>query len=97
MLIPTLLSRVQEIRIGGEISLKQEAQEFLAMPLKQKLEFIKKFDDEENNLSAFLDSLLLVLKEEGSLSLERVFKVRKFSSDRSVSQRLILEHLALVL
>jgi hypothetical protein len=96
--IPTLRSRVQVIHLDGETEDLKEVRKFLSLPIKDRLTFIKKFVDKEENLSAFLDKLLLILKEEKDMGrLEKVYKVRLMSDDRGALPRLILEHLAVVL
>jgi len=60
----------------------------LSMSLKDRLNFAKNFED---NLSEFLDQLLLVRRD------EKIFKMRLLANDRAASVRLILEHLSLVL
>jgi len=102
LLIPTLLSRLEIRRLNDEM-LNTEcptlAGKFLDMSIKDRLNFIKKFVDNERPLSPFLDSLLLDLRKDKNRSeeLEKVFNVRKYSDDPSAMSRLILEHLALVL
>ena len=91
LIIPTLLSRMQIISHLAVKPPSGEAEKFVKLSLKERLLFVKKFVDDEKNLSNFLDELLLFTRS------ERVFKLRLFADDRSVSSRLILEHLALVL
>lgn len=100
MLIPTLLSRVQVLRPEGvRTHDAEEAEKFLSLAPAQRLAFAKKFAEDEKSVSAFLDSLLKLLKDKGSSleKLEKVFAIRRFSDDRSASSRLLLEHLALCL
>jgi DNA polymerase III delta prime subunit len=96
--LPTLRSRVQIIRLD-ENQKSGEAKKFLALPLKDRLTYVKKFVDAEKSLSAFLDELLFELRQTGSQlsALEKVYKVRLVSDDRAASPRLILEHLSTVL
>ncbi len=102
LLIPTLLSRLEIRRLNEEV-LNTEcltlAEKFLDMSIKERMNLIKKFVDNEKPLSPFLDSLLLELRKDKNRSdeLEKVFNVRKYSDDPSAMSRLILEHLALVL
>ncbi len=95
---PTLRSRMQVIRFeGGQESAPRalDARKFLNLPLKERLAFSKKFADNEKNLSAFLDELLLELRSTGTpKSLEKVYRARLVSDDRGALPRLILEHLA---
>lgn len=94
MIIPTLRSRMKVVPVQHSVSNK-EAENFLKLSLKERLNFVKKFVDKEKNLSAFLDDLLLELRHNHEVG--QVYKLRLLSDDRSVSPRLILEHLALVL
>ncbi|MBX4189293.1 hypothetical protein KW785_01700 [Candidatus Parcubacteria bacterium] len=96
LLLPTLVSRVQVVRVEGEAQIVPEAQKFLGLALAKRLDFAKKFED---SLPDFLDSLLLQLKNGGASleTLKKVFTLRLFASDPAAQSRLILEHLALVL
>jgi len=104
MFLPTLLSRMQTVRLEGRGELSVEAEKFLKMPLAKRILFARKFADEKEErgagaLASFLDSLLLILKKDKAplSTLERVFKMRLFADDPSAMSRLIIEHLALVL
>ena len=99
LLIPTLLSRLEILRIGAGEEKSPDVLKFLDMSIKDRINFVKKFVDNEKPLSPFLDSLLLALKYKNldNDELEKVFNVRKFADDPSKMSRLILEHLALVL
>lgn len=98
LVIPTLLSRVQVLRLGGQSALGSEAKKFLTSSIKERLAFVKKFVDAEKNLSNFLDELLLELRIINQpATLGKVYRLRLSSDDRGVSARLILEHLATVL
>lgn len=72
---------------------------FLGLQVKDRLEFAKKFADEEQDLRVFLDELLGILRSSdgGQTSVRRVYGLRRFALDRTASPRLVLEHLALVL
>lgn len=97
LIIPTLRSRMQSIRVQHSVS-NNEAEKFLELGPKERINYVKKFVDMEDNLSVFLDKLMLFLREAKEHELlKKVFEVRKFSDDRSTSSRLILEYLALVL
>lgn len=97
LVIPTLRSRMQKINVQHSVFNKR-AGEFLKLGIKDRFNFVKKFVDGEQNLSAFLDELLLVLrKNQETEKVEKVYKVRLVSDDRGASSRLILEHLSLVL
>lgn len=98
LIIPTLRSRCQVVRVEHSAP-ANEAERFLKMPLRKRLEFAKKFVEDEKNLSVFLDGLLAFLRLNGSSAepLEGVYKVRLLSDMPSVSSRLVLEHLALIL
>lgn len=93
--LPTLLSRLQIERVGGELE-DSEAKKFLKKGIKQRLDYAKKFSA---SLPDFLDSLLLELRKKGvSLKqLDEVMGFRNYARDNSVQARLILEHLALVI
>lgn len=98
-LLPTLLSRMSLVRVGGKSS-DSLAEEFLKSSIKKRLAFTKKFVDAESSLPAFLDDILSFLKDSNadeSVSIKRVYDVRRFAGDISASPRMILEHLALVL
>lgn len=104
MFLPTLLSRMHRVDARGESDEGSEAKKFLKKNLKQRLAFAKKFADEKDErgagaLAEFLDSLLLILKEDGAPtgSLQRVLDARTYARDSGAMPRLILEHLALVL
>jgi len=97
LVLPTLLSRMQKVIVQGN-ALDKVAGEFLKLGIKDRLNFVKKFVEKEQNLSAFLDQLLLELRKRGETKrMEAVYKLRLLSDDRGTSPRLILEHLALVL
>ncbi len=96
LFLPTLLSRMQVVRLNGDDEVNPKVEKFLSLSLSKRLDFAKKF---EGSLPDFLDSLLLVLKrQDASLDvLKKVFAVRIFASDPAAQARLILEHLALVI
>lgn len=95
--IPTLRSRMQTVVLGAESDTSAVAK-FLKGSVKDRLAFVKKFVDKEESLPAFLDALLLELKEKGdALGLASAFKLRLAADARAASPRLILEHLATVL
>lgn len=96
LVIPTLRSRMQTVQAHHR-ALNMDAEKFLKLLPKDRLLFVRKFVDGEKNLSDFLDELLVALRKSGPKNLETVYNLRRFSDDRSVSVRLILEHLALVL
>lgn len=109
VLLPTLLSRLEVVRLESKRSPNAEAKKFLSKSLKQRVDFAKKFalemksDEGEakrgaGELALFLDSLLLLLKEEGRLdALKKVSKLREYARDSSAMPRVILEHIALVI
>lgn len=103
MFLPTLLSRMHAVQVGGEAEGENEAKRFLKKSLKQRIDFAKKFaDDKERGagaLAEFLDNLLLVLKEDGAGAdkLKKVLDIRTYARDSAAMPRLILEHLALTL
>ncbi len=99
VIIPTLRSRLQLVRLEAGAEDLKEAQKFLKLSIKDRLNFVKKFVDKEQNLSTFLDELLLELRDKADKTqmLEQVYKLRLVSDDRGASPRLILEHLAVSL
>ena len=98
VVIPTLRSRMQILRLTSEGASGAGAESFLKSPLRKRLDFTKKFVEKELNVSVFLDELLSYLRQQGlSEATEKVYKMRLLSDNRSVSSRLILEHLAVVL
>ena len=60
LIIPTLRSRMEKIKLQHSV-LQEEAGKFLKLEPADRLKFVKKFVDNERNLSVFLDELLLVL------------------------------------
>jgi DNA polymerase III subunit delta' len=99
-IIPTLRSRMQSIRFIRENTkaFSEDAEVFLNLPIKDRLEFAKKFADEEKSLPVFLDQLLITLKSrEQNSSIKSAYNISLFAGNRSASSRLVLEHLALVL
>lgn len=104
MFLPTLLSRMHAIRVGGESGEGNEAKRFLKKSLKQRIDFAKRFADEKDErgagaLAEFLDSLLLLLRaEKASLETQKkIMTLRTYARDSAAMPRLILEHLALVI
>ena len=96
-ILPTLRSRMRIELVRHPVS-HPEAEKFLKLNLKDRLVFTKKFADEEQNLSAFLDDLLTCIRKHDKTDLlEKVYQTRLVSDDRGVSPRMILEHLSLVL
>lgn len=104
--LPTLLSRLHHVRVGGELEEAKEVSKFLQKTPKQRVDFAKKFADEVKDgergagaLAEFLDQLLHKLREDGAPleTQRRVLEVRAFARDSAAQPRLILEHLALVL
>ncbi|MEK7176065.1 MAG: hypothetical protein AAB695_01680 [Patescibacteria group bacterium] len=91
LVLPTLRSRMQLMRLTNEANEANEAKKFLKLSLKDRLKFAKAFADNEKNLSEFLDELLLISKS------RRIYNLRLLSDDRGAAPRLILEHLALIL
>jgi len=98
VVLPTLRSRLQVVRLENSTDNLKEAQKFLSLSIKERLNWVKKFVDKEQNLSAFLDELLLELRSQKDVErVEKVYKVRLVSDDRGALSRLILEHLAVTL
>lgn len=100
LILPTLRSRMQTIRVPKGIKFQsREAEEFLSLSLKDRLIFAKDFADEEKNLPIFLDNLLLLLKKKDGTkkSIESVYNFNRLVSNKTHAPRLIIEHLSLVL
>lgn len=100
LIVPTLLSRMNTIRMAGHFPLgSTDAETFLSSSIKSRLLFAKVFADEEKSLPVFLDNLLLFLRKQkgkGNLS-EKVYNIRRQVYDSAVFPRLVIEHLALML
>jgi len=98
MAIPTLRSRMNIVHLEGEAEAR-DAEKFLKLSAKDRLLFVKKFIEEEKNLSGFLDELLVFLKNKKAQAeeIEKVYKMRLVSDDRGASPKIILEHLSLML
>jgi len=99
LLLPTLLSRLEVVRLHGNEKKQKDAEEFLELTPQDRIKFSKKFIDKEKPLAPFLDGLLSTLKTKGAslVEIEKVFVQRKFADDPAVMSRLILEYLAVVL
>ena len=99
LLLPTLLSRLEVVRMNGSEKKQKDAEAFLDLQPQERIKFAKKFIDKEKPLAPFLDGLVSLLKTRGASheEIEKVFNQRKFADDPSVMPRLILEHLAVVL
>lgn len=100
MVISTLRSRMQILRISGDSTLRSsDAETFLVSSIKDRLSFARKFVDEEKNLTIFLDDLLFLLrkKNKAQASMERVYAVRRSIRHPVVAARLVLEHLSAIL
>jgi hypothetical protein len=98
--IPTLLSRMQVVRVSGSGETSNElVEKFVSMPIPKRLLFAKKFADDEGNLAVFLDDLMKLLQSKGKplVELESIYSFRRYAGDRAAAPRLVLEHLALVL
>lgn len=100
LIIPTLRSRMETIRVsGGLAGVTEEVMEFLSSPLKQRLIFAKEFAENGGNLIIFLDDLLLLLRKNSAEKhlVEKVYSMRQNITDSTAATRLIIEHLSLVL
>lgn len=97
--LPTLRSRMEMVQISRIRTVNVLAQEFFSSSLKERLLFAERFADKKENLSAFLDNLLLFLREENGREklVEKVYKIRRQISESSIGSRLVIEYLALVL
>jgi DNA polymerase III delta prime subunit len=97
ILLPTLRSRMQVYKREAERD-TASPQKFLALSPVKRLDFTKKFKDDERDLGSFLDSLLTHLKgSRRDNDVRKVFELRRYADDTSSDSRLILEHLSLVL
>ena len=100
LVVPTLRSRMQTIRVSQDLTLEsRDAEAFLSLSIKDRLLFARSFALEERSLSVFLDSLLFLLRKQrgkGEL-LKNVYNVRRLVGDSLVTPRLVIEHLSLVL
>lgn len=97
MIIPTLISRMEIIRVlkrhEGD---QKEAKKFINHLLRERLDFAQKFSDGEISLPEFLDDLLLELRSKGDkANVKKVFEISKYAGETS-SPRLILEYCALI-
>lgn len=100
LVLPTLRSRMETFRLSVErVSQSEDAETFLSSSIKDRLLFAKSFMDEEKNLSGFLDDLLLLLRRQHGQErlVESVYNVRRLVHDSTVTPRLVIEHLSLVL
>jgi DNA polymerase III delta prime subunit len=94
------LDQIQSSNLLIPTNSSTNAKEFLDLSPRERIEFARRFADQEYNLAIFLDNLLKILRNkvrDGNNSLSQVFEFRRFASDRSPSSRLVLEHLALIL
>ena len=89
VILPTLKSRMQVVNVQHRV-LNKRAEKFFNLPVAKRLEFAKKFADDEENLTTFLDELLLLKRA------KEIYRMRLLSNDRAASPRLILEHLSLL-
>ena len=103
-IVPTLRSRMRISHVsGGATSPSAEAEKFIASTIKNRLLLAKEFTEDLSaggkNLPAFLNDLLLVLRERGrdKKVLEDVCRIRRCVSDYVSLPRLAIEHLSLVL
>lgn len=98
LVIPTLRSRMETLSVLGAGLPAKEAEQFLALTLTKRLDFARKFADQEWDLSTFLDHLLIILRRQNlGEKVAKVYKQRLVSDQPSASSRLILEHLSLML
>jgi hypothetical protein len=106
ILLPTLRSRLQKVAEDSLVAPvptmtsadKGSSAHFLSLSPQKRLDFAKKFKDDERQLGPFLDSMLAHLKSQGrEADMKKVFKLRRYADDTSADSRMILEHLALAL
>src|SRR3989338_11528903 len=100
LIVPTLRSRMQTIRLSQDLTLgSRDAETFLSLSIKDRLLFARSFALEEKSLSVFLDSLLFLLRKQGGKGelLKNVYNVRRLVGNSLVTPRLVIEHLSLVL
>ena len=100
LVVPTLRSRMQTIRVSQDLTLEsRDAEAFLSLSIKDRLLFARSFALEEKSLSVFLDGLLFLLRKQRGKGehLRNVYHVRRFVGDSLVTPRLVIEHLSLVL
>ena len=99
LVLPTLRSRMETVQVSGVRTIDTLAEKFLSASVKERLLFAEHFADKKENLSVFLDNLLLLLRgEKGREKLvEKVYRIRRQISLSGVGSRLVIEHLALVL
>lgn len=99
LILPTLRSRMKVMHLSQGLTLEsQDAKKFLSLSVKDRLLFAKKFVAEEKNLVIFLDSLLSLLRTQDrkQKSIKAIYNIRRIVNE-SVSSRLVIEHLSLVL
>lgn len=98
LIIPTLRSRMQLHRphsMSNDVALGSQ---FHSMSLRDRLKFSKDFSDRDGDLASLMDEILVYSK--GRLDMKvigEIFSLRRFVGDRSVSRRLVLDHLAMLL
>ncbi|MDQ3089886.1 MAG: hypothetical protein M3Q24_01910 [bacterium] len=100
ILIETLLSRMNVVRLNGEQNLEIEAQKFLKSNVANRLVLVKEIiAKDEFDLPTFLDDILSEMRNyKKSIKYQKiVFNVSLFANDSAANKRLILEHLALCL
>ncbi len=100
ILIETLLSRMNVIRLTGEENRQIDAEKFLKSNVSGRLALVKEIiAKDEFDLPTFLDNILLKMRNsKKSIKYQKnVFNVSLFANDFATNKRLILEHLALCL
>lgn len=100
LLLPTLLSRLQTIRLNSAKKTDSLVKEFLHGDVKNRMQIIKDETQSDSfSLPSFLDQILSELsKNPHNLSeTKKVYEVSKFANDPAANSRMILEHLALTL
>lgn len=101
--LPTLLSRVEVIRVSSSGETVIKADEFMNASIVDRQKMIKKIIDSKDRVEAdrFLSSLEKHCYEEGVMeskdSLHEILFAKKYLHDRGSSTKQLLEHVALVL
>lgn len=104
ILLPTLQSRLNIVKIDAPSSDEGIAKEFIQAEQKDRLIMIKELIDEKDKMGAInlLNQVEKILAENRKMGVEeivffeRLNKLRGYLNDRAPSMKMILEHLALI-